>query len=59
MACYKFVPPEGYTVADVLSTAHKLRVQAGDYNIADKHVADAIAELTEQKAPISEALSLA
>jgi hypothetical protein len=57
MACYKFVPPEGYTVADVLSTAHRLRVEAGEYNITDKHVADAIVELTEQKAPILAALS--
>jgi catechol 2,3-dioxygenase-like lactoylglutathione lyase family enzyme len=49
MACFKFVPPEGHTMADVLSTAHRLRVQSGDYAIADKHLADAIAELTEQK----------
>lgn len=59
MACYKFVPPEGFTLADVLSTAHRLRVEAGEYNITDQHVADAIAELTEQSAPILEALSLA
>ncbi len=51
MACFKFTPPEGYTVADVLSLAHRLRVEAGDYAIADKHLADAIAELTERKAP--------
>ena len=51
MACFKFVPPEGYTFADVLSTAHRIRVAAGDYNIEDKHIADAIAELTERKAP--------
>jgi catechol 2,3-dioxygenase-like lactoylglutathione lyase family enzyme len=51
MACYKFVPPEGYTVADVLSLAHRLRVAAGDYAIEDRHIADAIAELTERKAP--------
>src|SRR6476659_72096 len=44
MACFKFTPPEGYTMADVLSTAHRLRVQAGNYAIADKHLADAIAE---------------
>ncbi len=54
MACFKFVPPEGYTYADVLSTAHRLRVAAGDYNIEDKHLADAIAELTERKAPVLE-----
>ncbi len=49
MACFKFVPPQGYSVADVLSAAHRLRVQSGDYAISDKHLADAIAELTEQK----------
>lgn len=49
MACFKFVPPEGYTVADVLSTAHRLRVERGDYAIADNHLADAIAELSEKR----------
>ena len=49
MACFKFVPPEGHTLADVLSVAHRLRVERGDYAIADKHLADAIAELTEQR----------
>ncbi len=52
MACFKFVPPEGYSVADVLATAHRLRVQAGDYAIADRHLADAIAELTQQRVAI-------
>lgn len=50
MACYKFVPPEGYSFADVLAVAHRLRVEAGDYNIQDAHLADAIAELTRSKA---------
>ncbi len=55
MACYKFVPPEGYSVADVLATAHRLRVTAGAYNIQEAHLADAIAELTQCKAvPITE-----
>jgi catechol 2,3-dioxygenase-like lactoylglutathione lyase family enzyme len=49
MACFKFVPPEGCSLADVLSLAHRLRVQAGDYAIGDKHLADAIAELTAQR----------
>ena len=53
MACYKFVPPEGFTVADVLSTAHRLRVAAGAYNVADEHVTDAIAELSGRKASIT------
>ncbi len=51
MACYKFVPPEGYTVVDVLALAHRLRVAAGAYAIQDVHLADAIAELTRRKAP--------
>jgi catechol 2,3-dioxygenase-like lactoylglutathione lyase family enzyme len=54
MACFKFVPPEGYTVADVLSTAHRLRVSAGAYAIDDSHLADAIAELTKRRAPVIE-----
>ena len=49
IACYKFVPPEGYTFGDVLVTAHRIRVAAGDYNIQDSHLADAIAELIERK----------
>ncbi len=49
LACFKFTPPQGCTVADVLSTAHRLRVESGDYNITDRHLADALAELTEQK----------
>ena len=57
MACFKFVPPQGYTVADVLSTAHRLRVAAGDYNIQDSHLADAIAELTARSVPALEELS--
>jgi glyoxalase family protein len=51
MACYKFVPPAGYTVADVLSTAHRLRVAAGAANVTDEHLADAIAELSRRRAP--------
>jgi glyoxalase family protein len=51
MACYKFVPPEGYTVADVLALAHRLRVAEGVGNVQDRHLADAIAALTERRAP--------
>jgi glyoxalase family protein len=51
LACYKFVPPEGYTVADVLATAHRIRVAEGAYAVQDSHLADAIAELTRRKAP--------
>lgn len=41
-ACYKFEPPVGYTHAQVLLEAHKLRVARGDHHIADEHLADAI-----------------
>ena len=52
MACFKFVPPEGYSYGDVLSVARRIRVDRGDYAIADSHLADAIAELVEQKIKI-------
>ncbi|HUY78703.1 MAG TPA: VOC family protein [Ktedonobacterales bacterium] len=52
LACYKFVPPEGSTVSDVLSLAHHIRVAAGDYNVDDRHLAQAIEELTQRKASI-------
>lgn len=48
-ACYKFEPPVGYTHAEVLLQAHKLRVERGDYNITDAHLADAIEVLVERK----------
>jgi catechol 2,3-dioxygenase-like lactoylglutathione lyase family enzyme len=42
LAAYRFEPPFGYTHAHVLLEAHKLRVERGDYNIAQEHLADAI-----------------
>ena len=51
MACFKFEPPQGYTIADVLHEAHNIRVAAGDYAIEDKHLADAIIELTQRRVP--------
>jgi catechol 2,3-dioxygenase-like lactoylglutathione lyase family enzyme len=59
MACYKFVPPEGYSIADVLATAHRIRVEAGSYAIDDTHLADAIAELSERKEAPKRETSLA
>ena len=35
LASYRFEPPFGYTHSDVLLEAHKLRVERGDYNIAE------------------------
>lgn len=53
LACYKFEPPAGHSHADVLRTAHDIRVAAGDRNIADRHLADAIAALTLKPAPVA------
>jgi glyoxalase family protein len=50
IAVYKFEPPFGYSHADVLATAHNIRVAAGDYAISDRHLADAIADLVERRA---------
>ena len=56
MACFKFTPPAGHTLADVLGLAHRLRLEAGDYAIGDRHLADALAMLSERSAPASEPL---
>jgi glyoxalase family protein len=45
LASYRFEPPVGYTHADVLLEAHTIRVDRGDYNIAEEHLADAIETL--------------
>lgn len=42
LACYRFEPPTGCTHADVMIEAHRIRVASGDYNIQEKHLADAI-----------------
>jgi hypothetical protein len=52
LACYKFVAPEGFTTADVLAAAHRIRVDAGDYNVQDSHLAQAIEELSQTKVSI-------
>jgi catechol 2,3-dioxygenase-like lactoylglutathione lyase family enzyme len=48
LASYRFEPPFGHTHADVLLEAHKLRVERGDYNIAQDHLADAIETLVRR-----------
>jgi catechol 2,3-dioxygenase-like lactoylglutathione lyase family enzyme len=45
LASYRFEPPFGFTHADVLLEAHKLRVSRGDHHIAQAHLADAIEDL--------------
>jgi hypothetical protein len=49
LACYKFVPPDGCEIADVLALAHNIRVEAGDYNVQDRHLAEAIDRLSQRK----------
>jgi catechol 2,3-dioxygenase-like lactoylglutathione lyase family enzyme len=48
LASYRFEPPFGYTHADVLLEAHKIRVERGDYNIARVHLTDAIETLVRR-----------
>jgi catechol 2,3-dioxygenase-like lactoylglutathione lyase family enzyme len=45
LASYRFEPPQGHTHADVLMEAHRVRVERGDYAIAEIHLADAIEAL--------------
>ncbi|MCR9145890.1 MAG: VOC family protein [Rhodobacteraceae bacterium] len=49
LACYRFEPPTGCTHADVMITAHRIRVERGDYNIAEIHLADAIEKLVKDR----------
>jgi catechol 2,3-dioxygenase-like lactoylglutathione lyase family enzyme len=48
LASYRFEPPSGFTHADVLLEAHKIRVDRGDYNIDQVHLADAIEALVRR-----------
>jgi len=55
LASYRFEAPHGFTHADVLLEAHKIRVERGDYNIAPIHLADAIEALVRRsRASLSE-----
>ena len=51
LACYRFVPPAGRTHAEVLMRAHGLRVERGDTNIGEVHLADAIEMLMAEDRP--------
>jgi catechol 2,3-dioxygenase-like lactoylglutathione lyase family enzyme len=46
LASYRFEPPTGFTHAEVLLEAHKLRVARGDHHIDQAHLADVIEALT-------------
>ena len=54
LASYRFEPPHGHTHADVLLAAHELRVERGDYNIDEAHLADAIEALAAQSRSLSD-----
>lgn len=45
LASYRFEPPMGASYADVMITAHRIRVARGDHHIDKIHLADAIEEL--------------
>jgi catechol 2,3-dioxygenase-like lactoylglutathione lyase family enzyme len=51
LASYRFEPPFGYTHADVLLAAHRIRVERGDHSIAEIHLADAIEDLVRASRP--------
>lgn len=53
LASYRFEPPAGYTHANVLFEAHKIRVARGDYAIAEVHLADAIEALVKRGPSLS------
>lgn len=48
LASYRFAPPAGVLMGEVMLEAHKLRVERGDYNIQEVHLADAIENLTRE-----------
>lgn len=44
-ACYKFDPPRGFSHADVLFEAHRIRIARAHDHIQEDHLADAIERL--------------
>ena len=51
LASYRFDPPSGLTHAEILKEAHRIRIERGDYNIAEIHLADAIETLVARTRP--------
>ena len=49
LSCYKFEPPAGFTHANVLLEAHKLRVAKGAREIHEVHLAEAIEALMRKR----------
>ena len=48
LASYRFEPPVGCTHPDVLLEAHRIRIERDEYNIDERHLADAIERLVER-----------
>jgi catechol 2,3-dioxygenase-like lactoylglutathione lyase family enzyme len=48
LSAYRFEPPFGYTHADVLLEAHRIRVERGDHHIDQGHLADAVESLVRR-----------
>jgi glyoxalase family protein len=48
LASYRFEPPHGFTHAEVLLEAHKIRVEREDHHIDTVHLADAIERLVQR-----------
>jgi catechol 2,3-dioxygenase-like lactoylglutathione lyase family enzyme len=46
LSVYKFTPPPGRTTVDVLTLAHRLRVEQGAYAIAEEHCRQAVEQLS-------------
>ena len=51
IASYRFTPPYGSTHSDVLREAHLVRLELGDYNIAQNHLALAIEKINKKIRP--------
>lgn len=51
IASYRFNPPFGATHSDVLREAHLVRLEIGDYNIAQNHLALAIEKINKKNRP--------
>ncbi|MFA8388348.1 MAG: VOC family protein [Pelagibaca sp.] len=53
LAYYRFTVPEGHRIADVMISAHRIRVADGAYNIQQVHIAKAIEHLTASRDSLS------
>ncbi len=51
IASYRFTPPIGAKHADVLREAHLIRLELGDYNIVQRHLALSIEKLSQKIRP--------